>query len=53
MSLSLFSQSQPSLSAQAKRLVAMRFLIYTRFQTSYIIGGIGTLTYADGAVISS
>lgn len=51
MSLSLFSQSQPSLSAQAKRLVAMRFLIYTGFQTSYFIGVIGTLTYADGASV--
>ena len=51
MSLSLFSQSQPSLSTQAKRLVAMRFLIYTGFQTSYFIGVIGTLTYADGASV--
>ena len=51
MSLSLFSKSQPSLSAQAKRLVAMRFLIYTGFQTSYFIGVIGTLTYADGASV--
>ena len=51
MSLSLFSQSQPSPSAQAKRLVAMRFLIYTGFQTSYFIGVIGTLTYADGASV--
>ena len=51
MSLSLFSKSQSSLSAQAKRLVAMRFLIYTGFQTSYFIGVIGTLTYADGASV--
>ena len=51
MSLSLFSKSHPSLSAQAKRLVAMRFLIYTGFQTSYFIGVIGTLTYADGASV--
>ena len=49
--MSLFSKSQPSLSAQAKRLVAMRFLIYTGFQTSYFIGVIGTLTYADGASV--
>lgn len=51
MSPSLISKSQPSLSAQAKRLVAMRFLIYTGFQTSYFIGVIGTLTYADGASV--
>ena len=51
MSLSLFSKSQSSLFAQAKRLVAMRFLIYTGFQTSYFIGVIGTLTYADGASV--
>lgn len=51
MSLSLFSKSLPSLSTQAKRLVAMRFLIYTGFQTSYFIGVIGTLTYADGASV--
>ena len=51
MSLSLISKPQPSLSAQAKRLVAMRFLIYTGFQTSYFIGVIGTLTYADGASV--
>lgn len=51
MSLSLISKSKPSLSAQAKRLVAMRFLIYTGFQTSYFIGVIGTLTYADGASV--
>lgn len=51
MSLSQISKSQPSLSAQAKRLVAMRFLIYTGFQTSYFIGVIGTLTYADGASV--
>ena len=47
MSLSLFSKSQSSLSTQAKRLVAMRFLIYTGFQTSYFIGVIGTLTCPD------
>lgn len=51
MPTSIFSQCQPSLSAQAKRLVAMRFLIYTGFQTSYFIGVIGTLTYADGASV--
>lgn len=51
MSLSRISKSQPSLSAQAKRLVAMRLLIYTGFQTSYFIGVIGTLTYADGASV--
>lgn len=47
----LFSKPQSSLSAQAKRLVAMRFLIYTGFQTSYFIGVIGTLTYADDASV--
>lgn len=47
----LFSKPQSSLSVQAKRLVAMRFLIYTGFQTSYFIGVIGTLTYADGASV--
>lgn len=51
MPTSLFPKSQPSLSTQAKRLVAMRFLIYTGFQTSYFIGVIGTLTYADGASV--
>ena len=51
VSLFLISKSQPSLSVQAKRLVAMRFLIYTGFQTSYFIGVIGTLTYADGASV--
>lgn len=51
MLASLLSKSQPSLSAQAKRLVAMRFLIYTGFQTSYFIGVIGTLTYADDATV--
>ena len=35
MLASLFSKPQSSLSVQAKRLVAMRFLIYTGFQTSY------------------
>ena len=53
MLASLFSKPQSSLSAQAKRLVAMRFLIYTGFQTSYFIGVIGTLTYADGASVVS
>ena len=47
----LFSKPRSSLSVQAKRLVAMRFLIYTGFQTSYFIGVIGTLTYADGASV--
>ena len=51
MPTSLFPKSQPSLSTQAKRLVALRFLIYTGFQTSYFIGVIGTLTYADGASV--
>lgn len=51
MLASLLSKPQPSLSVQAKRLVAMRFLIYTGFQTSYFIGVIGTLTYADGASV--
>ena len=51
MLASLLSEPQPSLSAQAKRLVAMRFLIYTGFQTSYFIGVIGTLTYADDASV--
>lgn len=51
MLASFFSKPQSSLSAQAKRLVAMRFLIYTGFQTSYFIGVIGTLTYADDASV--
>lgn len=51
MLASLFSKPQSSLSARAKRLVAMRFLIYTGFQTSYFIGVIGTLTYADDASV--
>ncbi len=51
MPMPLFSKTNSSLSAQAKRLVAMRFLIYTGFQTSYFIGVIGTLTYADGASV--
>lgn len=51
MLVSLFSKPQTSLSTQAKRLAAMRFLIYTGFQTSYFIGVIGTLTYADGASV--
>lgn len=51
MLASLFSKPRSSLSVQAKRLVAMRFLIYTGFQTSYFIGVIGTLTYADDASV--
>lgn len=51
MPASVFPTFCSSLSAQAKRLVAMRFLIYTGFQTSYFIGVIGTLTYADGASV--
>lgn len=51
MPTSVFSKVRSSLSAQAKRLVAMRFLIYTGFQTSYFIGVIGTLTYADDASV--
>lgn len=51
MLVSLFSKPHLSLSAQARRLVAMRFLIYTGFQTSYFIGVIGTLTYADDASV--
>jgi MFS family permease len=51
MPASVFPKSHSSLSAQAKHLVAMRFLIYTGFQTSYFIGVIGTLTYADGASV--
>ena len=51
MLASLFSKPQSSLSAQARRLVAMRFLIYTGFQTSYFIGVIGTLSYADDASV--
>lgn len=51
MLASLLSKPQPSLSVQAKRLVAMRFLFYTGFQTSYFIGVIGTLTYADDASV--
>lgn len=51
MLVPLFSEPQSSLSVQAKRLVAMRFLIYTGFQTSYFIGVIGTLTYADDASV--
>ena len=46
------SHSSSALSAQAKRLVAIRFLIYTGFQSSYFIGVIGTLTYADGASVA-
>lgn len=51
MPASVFPKFHSSLSAQAKRLVAMRFLIYTGFQTSYFIGVIGTLIYADGASV--
>ena len=51
MLASLLSKPQSSLSVQAKRLVAMRFFIYTGFQTSYFIGVIGTLTYADDASV--
>ena len=51
MPASVFPKPHSSLSAQAKRLVAMRFLIYTGFQTSYFIGVIGTLTYADDASV--
>lgn len=51
MLASFFSKPQSSLSVQAKRLVAMRFLIYTGFQTSYFIGVIGMLTYADDASV--
>ncbi len=51
MPTSVFPKFHSSLSTQAKRLVAMRFLIYTGFQTSYFIGVIGTLTYADGASV--
>ena len=51
MPASVFPKFHSSLSAQAKRLVAMRFLIYTGFQTSYFIGVIGTLTYADDASV--
>lgn len=51
MLASVFPTLHSSLSVQAKRLVAMRFLIYTGFQTSYFIGVIGTLTYADDASV--
>lgn len=51
MPTSVFPKVRSSLSAQARRLVAMRFLIYTGFQTSYFIGVIGTLTYADNASV--
>lgn len=51
MPTSVSPKVRSSLSAQAKRLVAMRFLIYTGFQTSYFIGVIGTLTYADDASV--
>ena len=40
-----------SLSPMAKRLVAMRLLIYLGMQCAYFIGVVGTLTYAfDGGV---
>lgn len=48
-----FKQRILSLSDQAKRLVAMRFIIYTGFQSTYFIGIIGTLTYASGADVVS
>ena len=51
MLIPLLSKPQSSLPVQAKRLVAMRFLTYTGFQTSYFIGVIGTLTYADDASV--
>ena len=52
MLASLFSKPQSSLSVQAKRLVAMRFPHLHRVsQTSYFIGVIGTLTYADDASV--
>lgn len=51
MPTSVFPKVRSSLSVQAKRLVAMRFLFYTGFQTSYFIGVIGTLTYADDASV--
>ena len=51
MPTSVFPKFHSSLSVQAKRLVAMRFLIYTGFQTSYFIGVIGTLTYTDDASV--
>lgn len=41
------------LSAQAKRLILMRFLVYTGFQSSYFIGIVGTLTYSDNASVAS
>ncbi len=41
------------LSAQAKRLILMRFLVYTGFQSSYFIGIVGTLTYSDQASVAS
>lgn len=41
------------LPSQAKRLVVMRFLIYTGFQSTYFIGIIGTLTYSAGADVVS
>ncbi len=41
------------LSGQAKRLIAIRFLIYTGFQSSYFIGVVGTLTYSEDASVLS
>ena len=40
-------------SPQVKRLMAMRFLLYTGFQSSYFIGVVGTLTYSEGASVVS
>ena len=51
MPIPVSPKPRSSLSVQAKRLVVMRFLIYTGFQTSYFIGVIGTLTYADDASV--
>ena len=49
----LSGTASAALSSQAKRLVALRFLIYTGFQSSYFIGVVGTLTYSDGATVAS
>ncbi|MBM6953534.1 MFS transporter [Enorma phocaeensis] len=38
-----------ALSPEARRLVAMRFLVYVGIQASYFIGVLGTLTYALGS----
>ena len=48
-----FTSMFSGLTNQTKRLVLMRFLIYTGFQSSYFIGVIGTLTYAAGADVVS